>query len=194
MKKQNNFILALIFTAIAILLFFLPNIYGYFRFKSYCSSEGGLHVYERLERNVGWLADDFDDAHMASQLKYVGFVRYTDKKHDATYDLKYIGKDPQSDSSFEKILADESKKVKYKWIGVSDFVDNEVRLKRFGEKIIDLNSGKVMATYYMFSYSEFDMKHTILGAPSRNYCFLSTARSIGEIDEWITALNTAFKD
>lgn len=194
MKQPSKTVITLISIPIVVLLFFAPNIYGYFRFKSYCASEGGLRVYEPLEKNVGWLADDYDAAHMAAQLQYVEFVRYTDKKDNKTYDLRYIGNNPQRDSSFEKLPADESKKVIYRWVNVSEFVEGELRLKRFGEKILDLNDLKVLTTYYMFSYSNLDINNTIFGAPSRSYCFNSQAGTMGEIDNWITSLNTAFKN
>ena len=36
-------------------LYFASNIYGYYRFKSICAKEGGLKVYQPLQKGVGWL-------------------------------------------------------------------------------------------------------------------------------------------
>ena len=113
MKRPTKTIIALISIPIFILLFFAPNIYGYFRFKSYCSSEGGLRVYEQLEKNVGWLAKDEYDARAVSQLKDIGFVRYIDKNDGNEYDLRYTGNNPQRDSSFEKIFIEDNELTKY---------------------------------------------------------------------------------
>src|SRR5437868_10592772 len=81
MKKFLIFI-SIIF--LSIFAFFFSNIKGYYRFKQYCEAEGGLRVYEPLERNVGWAAKDKEHAAFTSVLDSVGFVRYieNDKELD----------------------------------------------------------------------------------------------------------------
>ena len=189
MKRPTKTIIALISIPIFILLFFAPNIYGYFRFKSYCSSEGGLRVYEQLEKNVGWLAKDEYDARAVSQLKDIGFVRYIDKNDGNEYDLRYTGNNPQRDSSFEKKLADSSKSVEYIWNNIGDFLKDELRLKKSGYEILDIKDKRVLAGYYSFYYSKFDGDHVIFGETVWDNC-----RDTARMNDWITQLNSTFKD
>lgn len=194
MKLPSKPMIALISIPVLILLFFSSNIYGYFRFKHYCSAEGGLRVYEKLERNVGWLAKDKGDAKVAAQLAGIGFVRYRDKNDGKHYDLRYLRGDPQRDSSYEILLSDKLKPVIYQWRNFTESVSNEIRLNRFGESVLGAEDGKLLAYYNGFSYSAFNINHTIFGSPSNQYCFLGINKERNKIDEWINELNKAFKD
>lgn len=147
-------------------LFFFSNIKGYYRFKDYCEKEGGLRVYEPLERNVGWLAKDKYDGRVVALLTCVGFVRYTDKKDGQTYDIRYISGDPQDDSSFEKNIADESKLFKYKWLHTSDLA-GELLIGRSGYA----NTDKLLVRFYMFGFSWFDTDRTPLSTTVKDSCF-----------------------
>lgn len=146
-----------------------------------------------MEKNVGWKADDYDAAHMAAQLKYVAFVRYVDDKNGDTYDLQYVGKDPQRKSSFKKYLSDKSIEVKYYWKNVNEKVSGEIRLMRYGEKILDLN-GNILVSYFTLGYEKFNRSNTLFDSPSEVYCFLDSAKSIDQIDGWAKALNTSFEN
>ncbi len=193
MKPFFKFIAIVSIIPLLVGLYFFDNIKGYYRFKQYCEKEGGLRVYEPLEKNVGWWADDYDSAHMAAQLKYVAFVRYIDKKDGNEYDLQYVGRDPQRDSSFKQLPADQSKKIKYFWKNINEKIDGEIRLMRYGEKVLNIDN-KVLVSYNMLGYEKFNRSHTLLDAPSEVYCFLDAAKKIGQIDGWIAALNTSFKN
>jgi hypothetical protein len=194
MKLPSKSVIVLISIPILILLFFSSNIYGYFRFKHYCSTEGGLRVYEKLERNVGWFAKDKYDAQVAAQLSGVGFVRYRDQKNGNFYDLIYKGGNPTKDSSFEKKLADHSLAVVYEWRHISEFVAGEIRLGKFGYEIFNLKDNHLMARFYSLSYSKLDRPRTLFDIPSGISCFNNTAEKSGEFDEFISALNTIFKN
>ncbi|MES2825659.1 MAG: hypothetical protein V4732_18810 [Pseudomonadota bacterium] len=174
-------------------LLFFSNIKGYLRFKSYCSNEGGLRVYEPLEKNVGWVADDYDDAHVAAQLKHVGFVRYTEKKDGNTYDLRYLGGDPQHDSSFEKAPADESKPLAYKWRHVNGAIQDELRLSRSVFEIINVNTNHVSTRFYMFWYHRFGRAHTLFDAPYPVSCFHERGSNFGDFPRSLREINTAFE-
>lgn len=174
-------------------LLFFSNIKGYYRFKSYCENEGGLRVYEKLERNVGWWAKDKYDARAAALLDGVGFVRYTDKGDGKTYDIKYIGGDPQEEKSFEKLVSDKSKSIIYVWKDINEPIKNELRLMRYGEQILDIND-KIQAYYYIIGYQKLDPSHTFLGTSSETYCFNKPAKSNSEHSGWLTVLSTAFKN
>lgn len=193
MKPFFKFIVIVSIIPLLIGLYFFDNIKGYYRFKQYCAKEGGLRVYQPLEKSVGWWADDYDSAHMAAQLKYVAFVRYRDKKDGKEYDLTYMGGDPQRDSSFNKNSADQSKEIVYFWKNINKKISGESRLMRYGEEILNTNN-KILVSYYMLGYEKFNRSHTLLDAPSEVYCFLESAKKVGEMDGWITALNTSFKN
>jgi hypothetical protein len=198
MKMPSKFTLVLVGIPLAIMLsiasYFSSNIHGYFRFQHYCSSEGGLRVFEPLEKNVGWWAKDYNDAHVAAQLKYVAFARYKDEKDGVTYDLRYLGGDPQYDKAFEKIPADESKPLIYKWRYVAEDVPNELRLGRSGYEVLDFKNERILARFHMFGYSAFDPSNTILGAPSGIGCFHEGGATFYDLPRSLTEIITAFKN
>mgnify|MGYP000878039264 CR=1 FL=1 len=193
MKLPSKPVIALISIPIVILLFFSSNIYGYFRFKHYCSAEGGLRVYEKLERNVGWLAKDKYEARTAALLDGVGFVRYTDKNDGKSYDIKYIGGDPQDDGSFEKYNMDGSKSIRYVWKSINQPVANELRLRRYGEEILDVKDNRVLAQYYMLGYEKLNRSNTLLDMPTEIYCFNDPVTKFGNFDGWISSVNKIFR-
>ena len=39
-------------------LYFFDNIKGYYHFTQYCKNEGGLKIYEKLEKGLGMMDDD----------------------------------------------------------------------------------------------------------------------------------------
>ncbi|WP_331347116.1 hypothetical protein [Cellvibrio sp. UBA7661] len=177
-----------------IALYFFDNIKGYWRFKQYCASEGGLRVYQPLERGVGWLAEDQEQAKAASLLEYVDYARYTDKNDGNTYDLRYLGGDLQLDASYEIKLEDQAKNPVYLWKSVGEGVKGELRLRRFGYEVVEIKSSKLFSLYYSFSYSKFDRSKTILDSPSRVYCFTEHEKGSEGLYGWRVALNTAFKN
>lgn len=177
--KKFSIIIGVVFPSV--FAFFFSNIKGYYRFKQYCEAEGGLRVYEPLERNVGWLADDYNDAHVAAQLKYTGFVRYTDKEDGKAYDLKYLDGDPQHEKSV------------YKFKFLNEEVFNESRLGKYGYEIHDLRNGEISVQYYMFGYSKFNRNNTLLGSPSGSSCFDEVGRG-DEPSLWHKKLDSAFKN
>ena len=191
MKRPSKIVAVLIAIPIVISLFFSSNIYNYFRFKSYCSDEGGLRVYEKLEKNIGLMADDYDSAHMAAQLKYIDFVRYKEKKDGLFYDLRYIGGEPQSINSYSKVLADESKHTLYYWNEVNYFVKNEKNLFKFGYEITDINRKNMLARYYMFEYLLYIGP---LDSKSTQSCFREGGSSISDIARWRKELISVFKN
>ncbi|WP_129213137.1 hypothetical protein [Crenobacter cavernae] len=153
-----------------VVLFFADNIWGYYCFKAICKKEGGLRVYEKLEREVGWLAKDYGYARSAAVLKGVGFVRYKDSNDDHLYDIRYRGGHPGDDSSFDRQRADLLRPVVYGWKAVNERILGELRLSRTGYEIINLRTNQLAVRIYQFSYSKFNRKRTILAAPSGEAC------------------------
>lgn len=175
-------------------LYFFDNIKGYYRFKQYCEKEGGLRVYQPLEKNVGWLAEDQEQAKAASLLEYVDYVRYTDKYDENTYDLRYLGGDSQLDTSYEIRPVNKSNIPVYSWSSVGEEVKGELRIRRFGYEVIKIKKSELAALYYSFSYAKFNRSKTLLDMPSRVYCFTEYEKGSEGMYGWRVALNTAFKN
>lgn len=192
MKALSIFFGILLAIALTILWYFSDNIKGYYTFKEYCEKEGGLRVYEPLEKNVGWLADDKYSARAASLLGDIDFVRYTDK-NGVAYDVKYLGGDPQKDSSFSVVVSDSEKTVKYQWNRIFKKIPNELRLSFSGYEVINFENKNTSVRYYTISYSRFDRARTILDAPSTIRCHEELMRSQKEEPYYIKKIKTAFE-
>ncbi len=178
---------------LSIFAFFFGNIKGYYRFKQYCEVEGGLRVYEPLEKNVGWLAQDEYAAKQAAFFSGVGFVRYTDKANGKTYDVKYIGGKPQRDESYIKEDSNEAQVVRYVWKFIDLPISNELRLSRSGYEVFDSNKNQLAVSFYMIGYSILDPIYTILGSPSGQFCFHEGGRSMDDLPLSLKAISSAFK-
>jgi hypothetical protein len=187
MKKSNKFIIVFVSIPLVILLFFASNIKGYYHFKSMCEQEGGLRVYEKLEKNVGWWAKDKYDARVVALLTGVGFVRFTDKKDGQIYDINYLGGAMNEDSSYEIVISDQLQEVRYRWNSISLFSDDAKRLKKSGYEILDERSGKKVAGYYSFYFSAHAGN---LGGPDWQSCTNEDAK----VDNWQKAFNSIFKN
>lgn len=191
MKPFFKFIAIVSVIPLLIVLYFFDNIKGYYRFKQYCEKEGGLKVYQPLEKNVGWLTKDYLYARTISSIDHVDFARYQDD--EGVFDLKYKGDKREVDSSYLKTLASDSKTVIYRWDRVNRMVPNELRLARSGYEIFDINTNKLMVRYYYFNYSRFDRSKTILDAPSSISCFNDRGENFDGVDQAFKKLNDAFK-
>ena len=195
MKRPNKTIITLISIPIVVLLFFAPNIYGYFQFKSYCSSEGGLRVYEHLEKNVGWWAKDYGDAHVAAQLKHVAFVRYKNMKDGNYYDLRYIGGNPQHESSFEVNPADQDKAIMYKWHYVNDIkYPSSPLIGGYKEEVLSFKNDKVLVSFTILGFAWFDSNRTPLSINSYQQCFNEGGEKSEDLSRSMREIITAFKD
>ncbi len=194
MKALIKFFGILLAIFLLIVWFFFDNIKGYYTFKEYCEKEGGLTVYEPLEKNVGWLAEDKDAAETALLLGNIDFVRYTDKDTEITYDMKYLGGDTEKESSFLVSVSDMEKPVIYHWNYVGREVPDELRLYISGYEIKNIKTQRSNVRYHIISYSRFDRAKTILDAPSTVRCFdipFSSPRR--GADDFIKKIQIAFK-
>lgn len=184
MKDAIKIIISLSIIPLLIGIFFFSNIKGYYRFKQYCEAEGGLRVYEKLERNVGWLAKDKYEAMQVSSLSGVGFVRYTDDKDKRIYDVKYIEGNPQYDNSYEFKVSDDKPSTKYVWKSIDEPISDEIRLSRFGHEILSISDNKILIRYFMFSYQTTDPKSTPFGPAQKMTCFLNSHDSTSDGQSW----------
>lgn len=172
-------------------LYFAENIKGQVRFMQYCWKEGGLKVYEPLERNVGWEAEDFYRAKQSAIIDGVGFVRFFDEKKEEYIDVVHIGGSVQRDSSFSIAPADLNKPITYKWVSGLDYVAGELRLNRLYDEVKSKESHKLLVRYNSFSYSQFDPNNSF--GPSRVSCHRDDPPGGVGISGWRKAIESAFK-
>jgi len=158
--------------ALAIILFFSDNIWGFYRFKSICAEQGGLRVAEPLERNVGWMvkAGHVTYVEFPVGIPSVAFVRYRNERDGILYDVYKTQREKISEVGYEQRLADVRNPVIYEYRWSRHALRNEIRMSSVLREVIDLRSGKVVSTYRTFSYSEFEPSRTPLAAPSGVTC------------------------
>lgn len=166
---------------LVIVIFFFDNIRGYYRFKELCEAEGGLRVYHKLQKDVGWTVTPTDpifaeeSARAIASFDHVQFARYTDKKDGITYDLRYFGqrdnwRDKQNKSLYDRKLADLSKPVIYEWRDINEHILGESRTSRSGNEVWGITSKQLMLRWYEIRHSTFNQDKTLLGAPSNEQC------------------------
>ncbi len=192
MKSTLKTIGLLTIIPLIICLIFFSNIKGYFRFKHYCEAEGGLRVYEKLERNMGWWAKDKNYAQIAALVNGVGFVRYKDENGNL-FDLRYLGGNSQDDNSFETLPANEINNLIYRFEYINGNLPNEIRLGRSGFEISDYTSNKILARFYMFGYANFNRDRTLLDMRSSTGCFNENGNHFGDLPRSLEELSRAFK-
>lgn len=159
--------------ALAIALFFADNIRGYYRFKEICARDAGLHVYQPLERNVGWTVSGgrMDDTGFMVQFNEVAFVRYHDEKDGNWYDVYRVPKLKVGDGGYARQPVDVSKSPVYKYeVQLIHDLPGEIRMGATHSDITDLRTGTLAARYSEFGYSKFELRNTILAAPSGEGC------------------------
>jgi hypothetical protein len=148
-----------------VIIWFWPNIQGYYRFKQYCAREGGLQVYGKVLPNQGWLAAGTDpkDYKAPFYLGKVAFVRYQDAT-GARFDV-YAKPNPwPKDPDYILQPVDESKPVLYILKYVNEFIPNEFRLGSSKKIVLSAKDNKKIISYSTISYL------LILNEPSAEYC------------------------
>ena len=181
MKALAKFFGVLLAIALLIVWYFFDNIKGYYAFKEYCEKEGGLTVYEPLEKNVGWSVNDKYQAKYISSLSGVAYTYYQDRS-GAGYLVKYLGGDVNNDSSYEikKSFSDEVR-LHYVLIKKQEFVDDGKRLKLITDQIE--SNKKIISEYKTFYYSPYGGS---LGGPDWMGCSSEKAKP----ENWKSIFNS----
>lgn len=172
MSRSLKFLTWALGVVLFIGLYFSGNIRGYYRFKEICEMQAGLHVYQPLERNVGWTVRGgrVEDTGMPVYINEVAFVRYRNEKDGNLYDVYRVPKLKVGDPGYAQQPADMSRAVLYEYKSVHKDLKDEVRMGAWVMEFIDLRTSKIAATYSEFSYSKFNPNNTILGAGSGEFC------------------------
>ena len=147
---------------------------GQRKFEALCKEEGGYRVYERLEKNVGWIVDEpiagqsSDRYRRPFSFGHVAFVRVPDKQgkwFDAV-------RDPDRPGKFILAPADETRPVRYHYRSVRRVFPDDERFQRNQELITDLASGKRAASFTFFYFEWTKPENVILHAPTSQSCKL----------------------
>ncbi|WP_293934137.1 hypothetical protein [Iodobacter sp.] len=182
---MRGFLIKLCLIFGVMIIWFWPNIQGHYRFKQYCSREGGIRIYGEILPDQGWLAagNSPDDYKLPFAFKRVAFVRYKDKS-GIWFDV-YAKFNPwPKDLDYILEPVDKSKSVMY--MIKNEFIrnmPNELRLGKDRYEIYVITENKVIASTTNFQYEQFERGKTFLGAPSGVVC-----EEIHVLDEFIKTI------
>ncbi|MCP1174318.1 hypothetical protein [Ralstonia chuxiongensis] len=155
--------------ALALAYLFSENIEGARRHQHYCSTVAGLRVFHPLEPHTGWLADRKSEAKsLASRYPQISFARFEER--GIAYDVRWKGGAVFLETSYDIQEASPNDVVTYQYLSVSDEVPGELRLRRYGDAVYDLKTGKLAARAYDFTYSWFDLPFTDEGRSTPRSC------------------------
>lgn len=159
---------------ILVLLYNRDSATGQRKFEALCKEEGGYRVYERLEKNVGWIVDEpiagqiTDLYHRPFSFGPVAFVRTADKSGN-WFDAM---RDPDRPGKFILAPADQTRPVRYRFKFVRQVFPDDERFQRNQELITDLANGKPAASLTFFYFEWTKPENVILHAPTSQRCKL----------------------
>lgn len=167
MRPLTKAVLVVLAVPAAVLAYFAPNLWGYYRFTQYCEHEGGLRIHHKLKKGVPWQADHFGSYSVASH-GTVPFIRV--RRSGALFDMRYWAGPPDDDRSYHAVPSDLSVSPGYEIRLVRERLPDELRLSRTGYEVHEIATGRLMVSWYQFSFSRFDQDRTLLAAPSSISC------------------------
>ena len=156
-------------------LLFFDNIKGYYRFKELCEIEKNNQIIIKVRPNVGWVFNEgipSTTLHVfpIADFPHVKFVRFKDYDDKKLYDARYLGGNKSQDKSYEIKLANLNEFPMYAWEKFETDLPGELRTNRYGDKVIDLKTKKVVVSVTNIGYSLFNRSHTLFDASSGNTC------------------------
>lgn len=188
MKALIKFFGILLAIFLLVVWFFFDNIKGYYTFKEYCEKEGGLKVYEPLEKSVGWWADDKNAARQTAGLEYVGFVRYKD--NDQAVDLTVVGSKDKLTLDFLEQPADMSKSVFYQLKIESTKGEGGISPGKLSYKILSLDNKKLVE-FNQFFYGFFNSEKMPMNVNQKFSCF-NEYDNKNRYAKWESEINLSF--
>lgn len=160
-------------------IYFWDAIQGQRKFDKLCKNEGGARYYGPVEKNVGWLVEGplsgYPDYTGPFQFENVLFVRWTNTKGEQFDAYKRSGQKVKSfprngEEDFILMPVDEKKTVRYKLIFERKDMPDDNRINRDQDQIVDLMTGKIVATFTGFGYQWTKPENVILNAPTGVTC------------------------
>lgn len=152
--------------------------------------EGGLTVYEPLEKNVGWWAKDKTDARFTASLDHIGFVRFLEKDNQL-YDLKPVGPRNTLNPEHEVNNANLSIELIYKLELESYSSELAHQPSRVTYQVKQLSDNKIIVKYSVFYYGFFNSEKMPMNVNQKFSCFDDEVPN-GYLD-WVNAINSVFK-
>lgn len=189
-KSLSVFLLAICFFLTVIGLIFFDNIKGYYTFKEYCEKEGGLTVYEPIEKNVGWWAKDKTDARFAASLDHIGFVRYLEKDNQL-YDLKPVGPRNTLNPEHEVNNANLAVEPIYKLESESYSSRSPHQPSRVTYQVKNFSNEKLIVKFNIYHYGFFNEERTPMGVNQKFSCFDDVVLPYER--QWKFEINNTFK-
>jgi hypothetical protein len=173
MRKSR---LWLLLAAGALLVYHFDVITGSLKFHQMCKKEGGPRFYGPVEKDVGWevVSNDAEAFTSPFLFDHIAFVRYRDKA-GVRSDVRLNGY-TQVTSSYAKpnyvfSPVNEALPVRYKFQHTYAPDPDDERFSRSIDQVIDLASGKVMASYTSVSFQWTKPERVILAASTSDGCW-----------------------
>lgn len=139
--------------------------WNYYQFKQLCAAEGGLKVYEKLEKGRGWeltwpSADEQNARFYISRMSNIGFFRVPKANDfpppaiapDTLVDVRYLGGPTLPISSYSFQLADQAMPIKYQ-IATDVNRENSEHVSRYSFEVKDKETKKVFIRNDQFRYN-----------------------------------------
>jgi hypothetical protein len=158
MKKSLTIVAGVSVLVLAAAAFFARDIRGYYEFHQLCEREGGLKVFEPLQRGVGWGIPEgqADAAVLPVSFDEVAFVRFRSEKDENLYDVVRAPRIKNSDPGYAVSPADASREVMYRfdrqWADLPG--DAPVEMLRFS--VTNVKSEALAASYSHYSFGRQD--------------------------------------
>ncbi|WP_271274217.1 hypothetical protein [Aliamphritea hakodatensis] len=143
------------------LFLFRKNIISYYQFSSYCGYDFGFHVYEKVEVDSVWRANDYFNAALVAQFEQVKSARYK-KSNGDVFEVKYVEGDKKNIMSYSNLLSGSLEESEYEQVSESEFIGKYKEIKKIKFKFIRLNDGFLMSEY-------IDYKTDFIGDDSVSY-------------------------
>ncbi|WP_421863320.1 hypothetical protein [Motiliproteus sp.] len=150
--KITSIMLFVIILALSYIYF--GAIYRYYLSYSLCSEKYGISIYEKVENNKGWLADDYFLALNAAFMSGVGYVRY--KKESDFWDIKYKSGDKFKQSSYYTSLADINSMPVYKYKAETVYIDESKLIENHRIHIERISDKKILAEFNNYAIRLLD--------------------------------------
>lgn len=160
----------------AVVLYNLDAITGQWKFERMCEKESGTRFFGMVEKDVGWEVDagGIYDYREPFQFGHVAFVRFRDQSgvlvdaRESGYE--HIAQGTVRQRAYSISPADENKRVRYRLRYASTTLPEDKRFGRTDTQVVDVDTGKLLASHTTFGYQWAKSERVILSAPTGQTC------------------------
>lgn len=157
---------------LAALLYNLDAITGQWKFDRMCKAEGGPHFLAAVEKDVGWEVAGHDsyDYQWPFEFDHVAFVRYQDKQGNRS-DVRTDGYIGPGQRKYIFSAVDKSRPIRYSFSYKNARLPDDDRFSRTQYQVVEVVSGKLVASHTAFGYQWTRPEQVILSAPTGVGCW-----------------------